>query len=165
MIEYVVFNLATGEPIKWGQCQIELLDAQAGEGERAIATSALTVAGNRAIIGENLRKYRNAKIDSGAPTPFGIVDSDLASRTNIMGAAMGALLSINLGQPFSTTWKMMDNSLVDLTATDLFILALSVLSYVNECHARARVLETEIVEADDMAELLAIDIESGWPTV
>lgn len=163
MIQYVVFNLTTGEPVKWGQCQKELLDAQAGLGEKALETTALTVDGNRPIVGETLRTFRNNKIDSGAPTPFGAVDSDLESRTNIIGAAMGAVLATQLGQAFTTTWKMLDNSLVPLTANDLFIMSLAVLSYVNECHARARVLENEIETAANMAALLAIDVTSGWP--
>lgn len=163
MIQFVVFDTTTGQPVRWDQCQASELEQQSGPGERAIATSAFTLEGNRPVIGEMLRTFREQKIDGGAPTPFGVADSDLNSRTNIIGTAVGALLMTNLGQTFSTVWKMKDQGLVPLDATQFSVMALAVLSHVNNCHARARELEAEIIAATNMAELLAIDVTAGWP--
>lgn len=163
MIQYVVFNIATGSPVKWGQCQPELLNMQAGEGERALETAALTVDGNRMIVWEQVRKLRNAAIDAGAPTPFGLVDSDEQARANVSGAALGALIAKSAGASYSVTWTMLDNSTVDLDADDMIGLGLAILAHVNGCHERARELRTEIEAAADMAELLAIDVAVGWP--
>lgn len=162
-VPVVVFSLETGEALRHGFCPIDEVASQAGPGEKALATSALTVDGNRMLVGETLRIFREQKIDGGAPTPFGVADSDLNSRTNIIGTAVGALLMTNLGQTFSTVWKMKDQGLVPLDATQFSVMALAVLSHVNNCHARARELEAEIIAATNMAELLAIDVTTGWP--
>lgn len=158
-----VFDLATGEALRTVQCPKDSVGLQAGPGEISLETVHFTVEGNRPIIGEMLRVFREQKIDGGAPTPFGVADSDLGSRTNIIGTAVGALLMGKLGQAFSTIWKMQDKSLVPMDETQFFTMALSVLLYVNNCHTRARELEAEIIAATNMAELLAIDVTAGWP--
>lgn len=163
MIQYVVFATATGAPVKWGQCQPELLDAQAEAGQRALATSALTVDGNRLIVWEQVRNLRNENIDAGAPTPFGAVDSDEAARSNVSGAALGALIAKSANAPYSVTWTMLDNSTVTLDADEMIGMALAVLTHVNACHERAREFRAEIEAATNMAELLAIDVTAGWP--
>lgn len=163
MIQYVVFDTAIGSPVKWGQCQPELLDAQAEEGQRALATSALTVVGNRLIVWEQVRNLRNEKIDAGAPTPFGLVDSDEQARSNVSGAALGALIAKSANAPYSVTWTMLDNSTVTLDADGMIGLGVAVLAHVNACHERARELRADIEAATDMAELLAVDVSAGWP--
>lgn len=163
MIQYVVFDTATGAPVKWGQCQPELLDAQAGPGERALATSALTVDGNRLIVWELVRNLRNENIDAGAPTPFGVVDSDEAARSNVSGAALGALIAKSASAPYAVTWTMLDNSTQTLDADEMITMAMAVLTHVNACHERARELRVQIETAPDMAALLAIDVTTGWP--
>jgi len=161
--DYVVFDVSTGTAQRAGRCQPELLNAQAGEGQRALATSALTVAGNRLIVWETVRALRNAAIDVGAPTPFGAVDSDEQARSNVSGAALGALIAKSAGAPYSVTWTMLDNSTAALTADGMIAMALAVLTHVDACHERARELRAEIEAAANMAELLAIDIAAGWP--
>ena len=163
MIQYVVFDTATGAPVKWGQCQDELLDAQAGPGERALATSALTVDGNRLIVWADVKAQRDAAIDGGAATPSGVVDSDELARSNVSGAALGALIAKSASAPYSVTWTMLDNSTVTLDADGMIAMGLAVLAHVNACHDRARALRAEIEAASDMAELLAIDVLAGWP--
>ena len=73
MIPYVVFSTTTGEALRWGNCQDELLDMQAGGGETALATSELTVEGNKAPLWAKVKALRSEKVDGGAPTPWGMV--------------------------------------------------------------------------------------------
>lgn len=162
-IDYVVFDTATGTAERAGMCQPEMLEAQAGEGQRALATSALTVNGNRLIVWEQVRTLRNENIDAGAPTPFGVVDSDEQARSNVSGAALGALIAKSAGVPYSVTWTMLDNSTAALDADQMIAMALAILTHVNACHERARELRAEIEAAATMAELLAINIAAGWP--
>ena len=166
IIDYVVFNLATGHAVKAGQCQSELLEMQIeAEGQRALETKYLTVDGNRSIIWGAARKQRDDAIDAGAPTPFGAVDSDEAARSNVSGAALGALIAKSANAPYSVTWTMLDNSTVALDADQMIAMALSVLMHVNACHERARELRAVIEAATDMAALLAIDVTAGWPVI
>lgn len=162
-IPYVVFDLTTGEALRAGNCQEEVLEAQAEEGQRALRTSALTVDGNRLIIWNTARDQRDIHIDGGAMTPSGAVDSDSMARSNISGATIAALIAKMAGAPYAITWTMLDNSIATLDADGMIAMGLAVLSHVNACHDRARVLRAEIESAADMAELLAIDVTAGWP--
>lgn len=116
----------------------------------------------RAALWEKTKVQRDAVIDGGAPTAFGVVDSDLMSRTNIAGAATAALIAKGAGQPFAVTWTMADNSEADLDADDIIAMGLAVVSHVNAAHVRARALRQEIEEAGTVAELLMIDVLAGW---
>lgn len=162
---YVVFDLTTGEPLRWGQCQVEVLAEQAGDGETALATSALTVDGNRLIVWHSVKEHRDMHINGGAQTPFGAVDSDDLARANISGAALGALISKSTQAPYEITWTMLDNGTVNLDADQMIGLGVAVLTHVEACHAQARNFRTQIEAATNMAELLAIDAGVGWPTV
>lgn len=164
IVDCVVFDIATGSPVRALQCEAQLLDAQAGPGQRALATNALTVDGNRLVIWEQVRALRNEAIDAGAPTPFGVVDSDEQARSNIPGAALGALIAKSASAPYEVTWTLLDNSTVALDADEMIGMAMAVLTHVNACHERARELRAEIEAAADMAELLAIDVAAGWPS-
>lgn len=165
MIPFVVFDSTTGVPLRWGSCQLEVLEAQAGEGERALATSDLTVDGNRLIIWRMARDQRDEHIDGGAMTPAGAVDSDSMARSNISGATIGALVAKSMGLPYSVTWTLLDNSTATLDADGMIGLGLAVLAHVNACHDRARQLRAAIEGAADMAELLSIDVTAGWPSL
>lgn len=163
IIPYVVFNLSTGEALRAGQCQQEVFEAQAGEGERVLQTTALTVEGNRLIIWRDAKDQRDAHIDGGAMTPSGPVDSDSMARSNISGATIAALVAKTNNIPYSITWTLLDNSTVTLDADAMIGLGMAVLAHVNACHERARQLRAEIEAAQNMAELLAIDVGAGWP--
>ena len=162
-VNYVVFSLATGEPLRWGICPAEMVAAQAGEGERSLPTTALTVDGNRMAVWEAAKAQRDAHIDGGAATPYGVADSDDLARSNVSGAALAALIAKNGGDPFSITWTMADNSTVPLDADGMIALGVAVMAHVDACHAHARALRAAIESAPDMAALLAIDVAAGWP--
>lgn len=160
---YVVFDLATGQPLRWGSCQAEVVEDQAGAGERALSTSDLSVEGNRLVVWRMARDQRDEHIDGGAMTPVGAVDSDSEARSNITGAATGALIAKVSNLPYTVTWTLLDNSTVTLDADGMIAMGLAVLSHVSACHERARQLRTAIEGAQGMAELLAIDVNAGWP--
>lgn len=162
-IPYVVFDLTTGAPQRWGQCQPETLAAQAGEGQRALATADLTVDGNRAIIWAEVKAQRDLHINGGAPTPAGIVDSDNEARANVSGAALAAVIAKAASAAYAVTWTLLDNSPVTLNADGMIAMGLAVMAHVDACHGHARDLRGQIEAASDMAELLAIDVTVGWP--
>lgn len=163
MIQYVVFDTATGAPVKWGQCQPELLDAQAGPGERALATSALTVNGNRSIILDKAWIKRESVIEEGCQTPFGLVDTTPFSISRLTSVVAGANAAHSLNVPFSVNFTMKDRTRVPLNAVETMTMGLTVMAFVSACHDRFSQLEDTINSAPDMAALLAIDITTGWP--
>lgn len=162
-VNYVVFSLATGEPKRWGVCPVDMVAVQAGAGERALATSELTVEGNRLSVWDAVKLQRDAHIDGGASTPYGIADSNELARSNVSGAALAALIAKNANAPFAITWTMADNSTVALDADGMIAMGVAVMAHVDACHAHARLLRGAIETAPDMATLLSIDVTAGWP--
>lgn len=164
MVQYVVFNIATGEPEKAGQCQPELLDAQAGEGQRALPTSHLTVAGNRNLLWEMVKVQREARLAVGASTPFGMVQTDPASRDIINGLVTRAIIAqVKADASFTRTFTKSDNSRVTLNAAQIIAVGEVVEDFVNSIHEHSQVLRDQIEAATSMAELLAVNILTGWP--
>lgn len=163
MTAFVVFNTATGEALRWGQCQENMVEAQAGAGETALATDALTVDGNRPARWEQVKALRTEKVNGGAATTWGIAQTDELARSNISGATLAAVIAKSASAPFEITWTFADNSTADLDADEMIGLGLTVMAHVDACYARARVLRADIDAAADMAALLSINIEQGWP--
>lgn len=116
----------------------------------------------RTALWAKTRAIRDRIVVNGASTPFGPIDSDIQSRTNIVGAVVSAQIFKASGDPFEMTWTMADNSTVDLDADDMIALGVAVASHVNTAHAHARTLRDTIGAAEDVSALLQIDVEAGW---
>lgn len=164
-VPYVVFNVASGEALRSGNIPEEMLELQAGVGERVLRGNALNVAGNRSNVLDDAWIIREAVIAGGCTTPFGIPDTTPFSISRLTAVVAGANAAITLNIPFSVNFTMKDRTRVPLTAEQTLIMGLTVMAFVSACHDRFAVLEDEINAATSMAELLAIDVESGWPTV
>lgn len=164
IVQYVVFDVSSGALIKWGQCQQELVVDQAAEGQRALATSEMTVDGNRPIIWEQVKLEREARLADGAMTPFGVVQTDPVSRATINGLVTRALIAeVKEEAGFARTFTKADNSRVSLNAAQIIAVGEVVEAFVNAVHEHSQNLRDQIDAAVDMAELLAINISIGWP--
>jgi hypothetical protein len=163
-VQFVIFDRSTGAPVRWGSCPLSDLHLQpVSAGEALLKTSHFGVEGNAPILWEEVRAIRADKVDGGATTPFGRVDTDKLARTNISGAALSAVIAQGASAPYSVEWTLADNSSVVLNAAEMIGLGLAVMQHVDACYNRARALRNLINAAPDMAELLAIDITAGWP--
>lgn len=121
------------------------------------------LAGLKNAVWGAVKAKRDAVIDGGASTAIGVVDSDTLSRSNISGAALGALIAQSASASFSIEWTAKDNSVHTLDATQMIALGLAVLQHVSAAHDRARALRAEVEGAADISALLQTDIETGWP--
>lgn len=107
---------------------------------------------------------RDQAVDGGcAVAGVGTFDSDPLSRSNINGAVTGALIAQMAAQPFAVNWKLADNVIVSLDATEMIAAGMAVMAHVAACHANAQAIGTAIATAADFAALDAIDIGAGWP--
>lgn len=107
---------------------------------------------------------RDVAIDAGVAVPgIGTFDSDTLSRGNITGAVVLAQIATAQGQPFAMSWKLADNSITTLDATEMITAGVLVGQHVAACHANAQALGLAIEAAQDEAALDAIDIGAGWP--
>lgn len=97
---------------------------------------------------------------AGCATADGPIDTDPDSQRKVSGAATMALA---LGAAFTMDWRMADDSIVTLDATQMITVGVAVAQHVAACQARKNELDEAIVAAADLTELAAIDIEIGWP--
>lgn len=169
---FIVYDLATGGVMLRGSGSTGTTAAQQPPaGMLALALPVDVWSGDlagalpevRLALWQQVKTQRDGVIDGGAPTAIGVVDSDELSRSNISGAALGALIAQSASTPFSIEWTAKDNSVHTLDAAGMIGLGLAVLQHVSAAHDRARDLRAEIEAATDVPTLLQIDITAGWP--
>lgn len=171
---FIIYDVATGEP-RWGGSGPAgtIASQNVPDGFAIRQTSAVAVQVNgewdlaalRLDVWEMVKGWRSMAVNGGAPTPFGVVDSDDDSRANVSGAALAALIAKTTAQPFAMDWTMADNGVVTLDADEMIALGMAVAAHVNAAHERARVLRSEIEAASDVAALFLIDVTADWPGV
>ncbi len=174
---FIVYDLASGA-LRWrgqGDASEQVLDAGMGiiavsaasYDAYAAGAASLPIAEIRSVLWQQVKARRAAARDGGAATPLGAVDSqeteDVPARTNILGTTLAATIAKMNSAPFAVTWTMLDNSEPTLDADQMISVGLAVLAHVNACYDRARSLRAQIDAAQDITELLSIDINAGWP--
>ncbi|WP_157664832.1 DUF4376 domain-containing protein [Bordetella genomosp. 9] len=96
-------------------------------------------------------------IDSGFDYGGHRYDSDLVSRTNIIGTATGVQAGIPL--PAGFTWRTSDNENVPLDGPGVIALGAALLQHVNQQYALSWQLKAQIEAATTAEEVAAI----SWP--
>lgn len=113
----------------------------------------------------NVERIRNARIAEGCTTPFGIVDTDPESVRNIMAAYQASTLALMTQSPFSTTWRMQNNTFQTMDATGMVAIGNAVLARVTACYERSWALKALVDDAESIEDIDAIGFETGWPAV
>ena len=135
-----------------------------GEWVQQWAVDPLPLEQAKAVLWASAKTYRDHRIDAGVSVPgIGTFDSDLNSRLNITGAVTLAQVAIAAGQPFTMSWKLADNSIEVLDASEMIAVGVATGQYVGACHAAAQAVGLAINAAEDHEALAAIDIEAGYP--
>lgn len=106
---------------------------------------------------------REAAITAPLLTPKGVVQADRISAQNIQAAVTMAQIAAAQGQPYSVSWIMADNSLVEHDGSDVITMGVTLGTRAAQCYAYSAGLKAAIDDAEDFAALEAIDIETGWP--
>jgi hypothetical protein len=164
-VNFVIFDITTGAPLRWGSCLPEAVQLQeVTADEKLLITNAFDVESNKLVVYEQVKAIRNALVDAGAPTTFGVVQSDINSRLNLTASCLAAVISIMQNLPFNQNWTMLDNTVVTFNATDMISFAMQAALHIDSIYARGIQLRTSINACTTMAELLAIDVGSGWPS-
>lgn len=107
---------------------------------------------------------RNLAEWSGCETVVGRVDSDPDSQRKLGGAVQMAMIAQAAGAPFSIEWTLQDNTTALPDAAAMIQMGLAVGQHVSACHAHCLALKAAIDAAVDQDSLLAIDIDTGWPS-
>lgn len=161
---YSVFDLATGELVKAGNCQIEMLSAQAEVGQRAMATNAVNLAGVRQAVWDAVKVEREARYSAGITTPFGVLDTKPDSREKITGLFADAISRVATGGNKDRNFTKTDETQVTLSSVQLVAVGQLVVDYIDAVHQRSQALRAEIYNANTtMVDLLTMDIGVGWP--
>lgn len=118
----------------------------------------------KAELWADAKAKRDSLIDAGCNVPgVGRFDTDAASRLNLAGAVLGAVMAARGNQPFSIDWKLADNTVVTLDGTQMQAVGMAVLARISAIHQRAQAVGNAINNAANAAALNAVDIDAGWP--
>lgn len=164
MTPFVVFDSTTGAPLRWGSCQLEMLEDQGSEGERVLATSQLSVEGNHDLIWSEVKAIREQRYNAGISTPFGQLDTKPESRDFINGLVTIAVAAVVKNDTtYARAFTKADDTQVTLNAHQIIAVGEMVEAYINATHQHSQALRAQIYAAANMAQLLAIDVTAGWP--
>lgn len=157
-------------------CTVMELD----ETEQALALSAprLRVVGGELAIDpdwlrENLRAAVKARRDQaewgGVAVPVDdanrvVIDTNPDSQRKISGGALDAFIALTLGEAWNEVWRMADDTELPISATQMVGIGRLVKAHVSSCQQNKNALDALINAATTLAELEAIDIETGWPS-
>ena len=92
--------------------------------------------------------------------------TDSQSKVNYLTAVMQA----QNDPKYTVSWKVKTNEerfvtkFIDLTANDVITINNSVIDYVNKCFAKEYTISKSVDKAKSLADLMKIDLESGWPS-
>lgn len=117
------------------------------------------------VTKQSIVTLRDQHIAQGVTTPSGRVDTDPVSIRNIMATYQAAVLASVTSNPFSTDWRMSDNTSVTLSAAAVIGMGNAVLAHTKACYENSWTLKASVDAATDLAGVSTIDITSGWPTV
>jgi hypothetical protein len=110
-------------------------------------------------VWDRVKGYRTWAQNGGCDTPHGRVQTEGDALDNIHRAALAAVID----PAKVTTWTMLDNSRVDLTADEMIAMSKAVQLRHEACQAKAQGYRDLIFAATDQASLDAIDVRQDWP--
>lgn len=125
-----------------------------------VSDADLPLASKRLALSSAVKRKRDAVEGGGCDTPVGRVDTDLRSQVKIHGAVTMAALA---GDLYTVNWRMADNSVVPLSASEVTAMGVAVGQFIADCQARKNTLDAAIAAAETLAELDAIEVGEGWP--
>ncbi len=106
------------------------------------------------------KSARDRELNAGVDVKgIGTFQSDEASRINIIGAVVMAQIALANSQPFSVTWTLADNSVVELDAAKMIAVGAAVFQHVAGVHMAAQTTRAAIETARSIDELASVDVE------
>jgi hypothetical protein len=106
---------------------------------------------------EEMKAERDRLENAGIPFKDKYFDYDLRSafKLEIAKSASESAIKLGLAQAddISISWTMKDNSVMDLTYTDVLQIPLIVKDYSNMLHEKGRELRQRIFESNDIVEI------------
>lgn len=98
---------------------------------------------------------RDAKLAAGYASPYGNLQADISSRTNIQAAAMRAQANL---LNYSVDWRMADNTTVKLDGPKMVAVGTGLGAFVSSVYERSFVLKTQLAALTTLAQLNAFVI-------
>jgi len=87
---------------------------------------------------------------------LGEFSADVDSKTNIDGASQAALMAAVSQTAFSIDWSLHDGTVVTLDGAAMMGVGQTLLAHINAAHIAARVKQSDLEAAVDMAEVQTV---------
>ena len=125
--------------------------------------TALLLAVAKARKRDRVNAIRDARQQGVADTALGPVNIDPFSKAKIDGLMQSALLAKIERTPFAETFTLADNRDAPVNAEQMIKIGAAVNNAIVARHEFAKALKKDIEAATKLAQLEAIDVETGWP--
>lgn len=125
----------------------------------------LLIAPTKAMLSAAVYAKRDALISGGCPLDgVGVMPTDIANKTKILGAVLMALCSKSgMGTFKPIEWTLVDGSKTTFDADQTISMGFTVGQREQACHKQEQDLNAAIAAATTIPAVLAVDITSGWP--
>lgn len=145
----------------------EIVDTSDGPARHWI-TEAYSIQEAVVIVWNRAKTMRDLQCQGGCDTPFGRVDTTDASKIDVAGAVLMAVLAKGAGKPFSIDWTMADNTVQQLDADGMIALGVAVCEHRQVCQYAGTEIRSVIDQAAakpgaTAADVFAVDIAAGYP--
>ncbi len=96
-------------------------------------------------------------------TTRGVIDADDSSLVSLGTAVSEAMAAKLAGGPYSISWRLHDNSAVNLDADEMIALSAEVSAARSAAYAHSFDLKARIDATSSLDALRSIDVAQGWP--
>lgn len=128
-----------------------------------VELAAQQLANRRTTLLAAINAERDRREELGFPYRGKWFDSTPRSVQRITAAALAVQAVLATGQPYSVDWTCADNSTLILDAAGVVGIPVALAQHAAALHDHARVLKAAVAAAGSEADLVAIDIQAGWP--
>jgi len=108
---------------------------------------------------------RDAYINGGCKTPYGVFDTDEVSIRNILGTCQIAAIAAMQQKPFLLDWKRADNTIVALDGNAMITAGAIVMKHVSDCYKVSWACKDKIDATKTYEDMITLDVEACWATV
>ncbi|NML88342.1 DUF4376 domain-containing protein [Sphingobium sp. TB-6] len=174
---FIIYKPATGEELMRGSGPDGIARLQQLAPDRGVVIISAEDAANvtpldqiapgllRDSLWEWTKIIRSQMLVRGALTDWGVVDSDANAILNLHMKAGAAMWLNHEGIAGPMHFTMRDNSVVELTPTEVLKLSGQAMAYLDGIHEFARGLRASLDAANTALGVLAVDVFRGWPAI
>lgn len=92
-----------------------------------------------------------------------VIDSDPRSVLRINSASLAAMAALTVGEHMTISWTAKDNTSIDMDSNAIIEMPVALAVHADSLHKYAKSLKALVADATTVEDVIAIDVNQGWP--